>query len=42
MLTVERAVRLIDPNAFTVILESNEVLGEGFKSFRVAQKQEDR
>ena len=39
MLTVERAVRLIDPNAFTVILESNEVLGEGFKSFRVAQKQ---
>ncbi|MBR7190529.1 MAG: YitT family protein [Oscillospiraceae bacterium] len=42
MLTVERAVRLIDPHAFTVILESNEVLGEGFKSFRVAQKQEDR
>ena len=42
MLTVERAVRLIDPNAFTVILESNEVLGEGFKSFRVVQKQEDR
>ena len=40
MLTVERAVRLIDPNAFTVILESNEVLGEGFKSFRVAEKQE--
>ena len=31
MLTVERAVRIIDPNAFTVILESNEVLGEGFK-----------
>ena len=42
MLTVERAVRLVDPNAFTVILESNEVLGEGFKSFRVAQKQEDK
>ena len=41
MLTVERAVRLVDPNAFTVILESNEVLGEGFRSFRVAQKQED-
>ena len=40
MLTVERAVKLIDPNAFTVILESNEVLGEGFKSFRVAEKQE--
>lgn len=42
MLTVERAVKDVDANAFTVILESNEVLGEGFKSFRVAQKQEDR
>ena len=41
MLSVERAVKLIDPNAFTVILESNEVLGEGFKSFRVAQKAEE-
>ena len=40
MLTVERAVKLIDPNAFTVILESNEVLGEGFKNFRVAEKRE--
>ena len=40
MLTVERAVKLVDPNAFTVILESNEVLGEGFKNFRVAEKQE--
>ena len=41
MLTVERAVRLVDPGAFTVILESNEVVGEGFKTFRVAEKQED-
>ena len=40
MLTVERAVKAVDPLAFTVILESNEVLGEGFKSFRVAEKQE--
>ena len=38
MLTVERAVKLIDPDSFTVILESNEVLGEGFKNFRVAQQ----
>ena len=38
MLTVERAVKEVDPMAFTVILESNEVLGEGFKSFRVAEK----
>ncbi len=40
MLTVERAVKDVDANAFTVILESNEVLGEGFKSFRVAEKVE--
>ena len=40
MLAVERAVKLVDPNAFTVILESNEVVGEGFKTFRVAEKQE--
>ena len=30
----------VDANAFTVILESNEVLGEGFKNFRVAEKVE--
>lgn len=41
MVTVEKAVKQIDPRAFTVILESNEVLGEGFKSFRVAEKKED-
>ena len=41
MITVEKAVKLVDPRAFTVILESNEVLGEGFKSFRVAEKQTD-
>ena len=40
MINVERAVKLIDPLAFTVILDSNEVLGEGFRSFRVAEKQE--
>ncbi len=40
MLTVERAVKDVDANAFTVILESNEVLGEGFKNFRVAEKVE--
>ena len=40
MLTVERAVKDVDADAFTVILESNEVLGEGFKNFRVAEKAE--
>ena len=37
MHAVEQAVRRIDPGAFTVIMESNEVLGEGFRSIRVAQ-----
>ena len=40
MLTVERAVKQVDPRAFSVILESNEVLGEGFKNFRVAELKE--
>ena len=39
MLTVERAVKDVDKKAFTVILESNEVLGEGFHSFRVAERE---
>ena len=41
MIHVERAVKLVDPNAFTVILESNEVLGEGFRHVRVAERAED-
>ena len=41
MLEVERAVKKVDPDAFTVILESNEVIGEGFKHFHVAEKPED-
>ncbi len=39
MIHVERAVRSVDPRAFTVILESNEVLGEGFRNIRVAEKE---
>ncbi len=38
MIRVERAVKSVDPRAFTVILESNEVLGEGFRSVRVAER----
>lgn len=34
---VEQAVKKVDHNAFTVIMESNEVLGEGFKNTRVAE-----
>ena len=38
MIRVERAVKTVDPRAFTVILESNEVLGEGFRTVRVAER----
>lgn len=31
MYAVRKAVKKVDPNAFTVIMESNEVVGEGFK-----------
>ena len=41
MVSVEKAIKLIDPRAFTVVLDSSEVLGEGFRSFRVAEKKED-
>ena len=37
MIYVEQAVKEADPSAFTIILESNEVLGEGFRSIRVAE-----
>ena len=32
MFIIKTAVKEIDPNAFVVIMESNEVLGEGFKA----------
>ncbi len=31
MYTIKKLVRRIDPSAFTIIMESNEVVGEGFK-----------
>ena len=37
MYMVEKAVKKVDPVAFTIIMESNEVLGEGFKNTRVAE-----
>ncbi len=41
MFSVENAVKELDPNAFTVILESNEVLGEGFKAIRIAEPEKN-
>lgn len=35
---VESAVKKADPKAFTIILESSEVLGEGFSNVKVAEK----
>ena len=37
MFTITREVKLLDPASFTVILESNEVHGEGFRMLRVAE-----
>ncbi|MDO5520626.1 MAG: YitT family protein [bacterium] len=37
MYQVEQGVKQIDPEAFIIIMESNEVLGEGFKNTRVAE-----
>ncbi len=37
MYMVEKAVKKVDPVAFTIIMESNEVLGEGFKNTRVEE-----
>ena len=31
MYTIKKMVHEIDPKAFTIIMESNEVVGEGFK-----------
>ena len=40
MYLVEQAVKEIDDKSFMIILESNEVLGEGFHVTRVAQAEE--
>ncbi len=37
MYLVEQSVKQIDKSSFIIIMESNEVLGEGFKNTRVAQ-----
>ena len=31
MYTIKRLARQVDPKSFTIIMESNEVVGEGFK-----------
>ena len=37
MYTIKKMVHTIDPKAFTIIVESNEVVGEGFKkNFRIS------
>ncbi|MBQ6036265.1 MAG: YitT family protein [Lachnospiraceae bacterium] len=41
MVIIEEAVKEVDPKAFTVILESNEVLGEGFNVVNVAKSEKE-
>ena len=41
MVMIEEAVKEVDPRAFTVILESNEVLGEGFSVVNVAKSEQE-
>lgn len=41
MYTVQNAVKEADPNSFTIILESNEVHGEGFHMLKIGEKQSD-
>lgn len=37
MYILEKAVKEVDPNSFMIIMESNEVVGEGFKRTRIAE-----
>ena len=41
MYAVQNAVKEADPNSFTIILESNEVHGEGFHMLKIGEKQTD-
>ena len=40
MVMVEKAAKSVDPAAFIIIMESNEVVGEGFRVTRIAEKQD--
>ncbi len=38
MYFVQQTVKSVDPAAFTIVLESNEVHGEGFQMFNIGDK----
>ena len=38
MYFVQQKVKEVDENAFTIILESNEVHGEGFRMFNIGEQ----
>ena len=42
MYLVEQAVKEIDPDSFMIVMESSEVLGEGFRVTRVAQSEREQ
>ena len=39
MYAIQTAVKAADPNSFLIILESNEVHGEGFRTLQIGEKQ---
>ena len=41
MVNVEAAVKSVDPNAFSVVIESNEVMGNGFRRLRIAESEKE-
>ncbi len=41
MVNVEAAVKAVDPNAFSVVIESNEVMGNGFRRLRIAESEKE-
>lgn len=42
MYFVQHAVKEADPKSFTIILESNEVHGEGFRTFQIGERRQDQ
>ena len=40
MYAVQKAVKAADPDSFIIVLESNEVHGEGFHTIQVGEKRE--
>ena len=42
MYFVQHAVKEADPKSFTIILESNEVHGEGFRTLQIGERRQNQ